>query len=229
MKLESVVPWGRSFAEYEAMFNLTREDLQKNILGCADGPASFNAEMTERGAQVISADPIYQFSRAEIDQRVAEVYPKILAETKANADDFIWQKIKSPEELGKVRMAAMARFLDDYENGITEGRYVGASLPFLPFEPKQFQLALCSHYLFLYSDQVDETAHVKAVNELCRVADEVRIYPLITLGGEPSSHLDAVIKALNNYGVDARFEQTNAQFQKGATQMLVLNSADSIV
>ncbi len=46
MKLENVVPWGRSLAEYQAMFALSEEELQKRILGCGDGPASFNAEMT---------------------------------------------------------------------------------------------------------------------------------------------------------------------------------------
>jgi hypothetical protein len=29
MKLENVVPWGRSLTEYQAMFALSEEDLQK--------------------------------------------------------------------------------------------------------------------------------------------------------------------------------------------------------
>jgi hypothetical protein len=41
--LDSVVPWGRSFDEYVAMFALSEEDLGRRVLGCADGPASFNA------------------------------------------------------------------------------------------------------------------------------------------------------------------------------------------
>ena len=49
MKLEQVVPWGRSLAEYRAMFALSEADLQRRILGCGDGPASFNAEMTAAG------------------------------------------------------------------------------------------------------------------------------------------------------------------------------------
>jgi hypothetical protein len=44
-KYADVVPWGCSFNEYRHMFHLTREDLQRSILGCADGPANFNAEM----------------------------------------------------------------------------------------------------------------------------------------------------------------------------------------
>ena len=41
--LDQVVPWGRSFDEYRRMFALTDADLSRVILGCGDGPASFNA------------------------------------------------------------------------------------------------------------------------------------------------------------------------------------------
>lgn len=52
--LKNIVPW-RSFDEYVAMFALTDEDLRKNILGCGDGPADFNAEITKRGGKIVSA------------------------------------------------------------------------------------------------------------------------------------------------------------------------------
>ena len=51
--LKQVVPWGRSFKEYVRMFDLTKKDLQKRIIGCGDGPASFNAEMKSRGYKVV--------------------------------------------------------------------------------------------------------------------------------------------------------------------------------
>lgn len=35
-----VVPWGRSFDEYLQMFLLSEADLNKSIVGVADGPAS---------------------------------------------------------------------------------------------------------------------------------------------------------------------------------------------
>jgi hypothetical protein len=58
--LEQVVPWGRSFEEYRAMFALSDADLEGRVLGCGDGPASFNAVATQRGANVVSCDPIYR-------------------------------------------------------------------------------------------------------------------------------------------------------------------------
>ncbi len=54
--LDKVVPWGRSLDEYRRMFALTDSDLEKRILGCADGPASFNAELTANGGSVVSCD-----------------------------------------------------------------------------------------------------------------------------------------------------------------------------
>ena len=69
-RLEEVVPWGRSFEEYQAMFALSDKDLSGRILGCADGPASFNAGLTKRGGKIVSADPLYRFSREEIRNRI---------------------------------------------------------------------------------------------------------------------------------------------------------------
>ncbi|WNN90803.1 hypothetical protein [Gloeocapsopsis dulcis] len=59
MKLNEVVPWGRTLEEYKLMFNLSEADLNTKIFGCGDGLASFNAEMTQLGYSVVSVDPIY--------------------------------------------------------------------------------------------------------------------------------------------------------------------------
>ena len=45
-------PWGRNLAEYSAMFKLSSTELEASILGCGDGPASFNAEMYGRAEQL---------------------------------------------------------------------------------------------------------------------------------------------------------------------------------
>jgi len=77
MELEGVVPWGRSFAEYKKMFSLSANDLDRKILGCGDGPACFNAELTKAGGDVVSVDPIYQFNGQEIYSRINDVYPQV--------------------------------------------------------------------------------------------------------------------------------------------------------
>ena len=81
---------------------------------------------------------------------------------------------------------SMRRFLDDFEVGLRAGRYIAGELPRLPFAEQSFQLALCSHFLFLYTNQLSEAFHVESVLELCRAAGEVRIFPLVSLDGGPS-------------------------------------------
>jgi hypothetical protein len=110
--LDQVVPWGRSFDEYCRMFALSDADLQSRILGCADGPAGFNAEATKRGSRVVSADPLYRFDIAAIRARIDETSAQILEQTRQNADEFVWTGIHSVDELGRIRMDAMRTFLD---------------------------------------------------------------------------------------------------------------------
>ena len=64
--LDSVVPWGRNLEEYRLMFRLSDEDMKKKIAGFGDGPASFNIEATKQGYSVTSFDPIYCFSKSDI-------------------------------------------------------------------------------------------------------------------------------------------------------------------
>jgi len=221
MKLDNIVPWGRSLYEYTSMFSLDESDFDKKILGCGDGPACFNAEVTKKGGDIVSIDPVYQFSANQIRSRIDEVYPHIMSEMKKNYDDFIWKDIASIDALGKIRMASMETFLNDYDNGKKSERYINASLPNLPFENHAFDLALCSHYLFLYSEHVDEAHHIASLLELCRVASEVRVYPLISLDGSKSKHLDAVISVLKKKNIDVSLQPVEYQFQKGANEMLV--------
>ena len=108
MELANVVPWGRSFEEYQAMFRLSQGDLNKRILGCGDGPASFNVEATGRGCQVTSCDPVYEFQAEEIRRRIDDVYPDIMAKMQQGADSYTWDSLGSVEKLGEVRMKAMS-------------------------------------------------------------------------------------------------------------------------
>lgn len=220
-KLENVVPWGRNLKEYLKMFNLTSEELQLKILDCAGGPASFNVEMTKQGYNVISSDPIYQFSVAEITQRIQETSQKIVEGTQATRDAFVWQDIQSPEHLKEVRMAAMQQFLADLPLGIEQGRYITSELPTLPFNNHQFDIALCSHFLFLYSDLLPAEFHLASIQELCRVATEVRIFPLLKLfSTEGSQILQLVMKNLSEQGYNLEITQVAYEFQKGGNQML---------
>ncbi len=122
---------------------------------------------------------------------------------------------------GSVYLSAIA-FLNDYEEGMESGRYIDVSLPTLPFEDAKFELALCSHYLFLYSEHVNQEQHTLSMMELCRVANEVRVYPLLSIGSNKQSpHIKSVVSALNDIGINVTLVPVDYEFQKGATEMLV--------
>ncbi|WP_269619533.1 class I SAM-dependent methyltransferase [Zhongshania sp. BJYM1] len=209
------------------MFSLSERDLDGYILGCGDGPASFNAELTQRGGRIMSIDPIYQFSAEGIRSRIQRVYPGMIAELARNAQQFYWTSFKDPGHLGSIRMSAMNRFLDDFDKGLEEGRYIDASLPELPFLDDEFDLALSSHLLFLYSEQIDAAQHIEALSEMCRVAKEVRVYPLLSLDGRISQHVPGVLRYFNERDYIAELKPVAYQFQKGAMDMMVLRKKPS--
>jgi len=217
---DSVKPWGRLFSEYVGMFALTPDNLQGRILGCGDGPASFNAEATAKGHQVISVDPIYAMSAAQIEQRVNETWEAIVEQMRGHMQDFVWTKFSSLEEVRDARLKAMRMFLDDFEQGKREGRYLDASLPDLPFEDKQFDLGLCSNFLFLYSDHLSTDFHIAAIQEMCRVAREVRIFPLQGLDNQESVHLVPVMEAMQAAGWKAKRVRVDYEFHRGSDHML---------
>ena len=223
MKLEKVVPFGRSLDEYKKMFDLSSEDLHKCILGVGDGPASFNAEATATGAKITSIDPIYQFSGAEIKQRFDAVVDNIIDQVVASLNNWVWQYHKTPQELKASRMKTIEVFLQDYQQGRQEGRYLAQELPNLDFAEQTYDLALCSHFLFLYSDHCDRDFHLASIEEMLRVSQEVRIFPLLTLRQETSPYLDDVINQFSQLGYSISTVKVPYEFQPGANKMLVIN------
>jgi hypothetical protein len=222
IKLKEVVPWGRNADEYIRMFALTGSDLSRRILGCGDGPASFNTEMFERGHAVTSCDPLYDFSVPEIEARIAETYDTILDGLRKHPDKFVWNVFRDPEDLGASRMASMRRFLEDFPEGKSAGRYITASLPALPFSDNAFDLVLCSHFLFLYSAQLSYDFHRATVFELCRVAAEVRIFPVFDLDVKQSTHVEPLMSEVAAAGHAVELVQVPYEHQKGANKMLLI-------
>ena len=115
----------------------------------------------------------------------------------------------------------MRQFLEDFPTGVLEGRYRLAELPNLPFHDCEFDLALCSHFLFTYSNLLSLEFHLDSIRELCRVATEVRIFPLIgQFGAEYSPHVSVVMSRLPAEGYECKIKQVPYEFQKGGNEML---------
>lgn len=225
MDLKQIVPWGRDFQEYSDMFSLSSLVPDDSVLGCGDGPASFNVESMAKGIRVTSVDPLYGFSKVDIARRIDEARDEIMPQVRAKVDSYIWRSMINPDELESRRMQAMHRFLNDFEFGYKQRRYIAGQLPTLPFPDNAFNYALCSHLLFLYSPQMDEQQHLKSVLELCRVSREVRIYPLVSIdNNERSKHLPAVLSALRRSGYHYEEVPVSYEFLPGATAMLKITT-----
>ena len=218
--LDQIVPWGRTFDEYRRMFNLSGQDLSGRVLDCGGGPAGFVAELSARGHRAVSVDPVYRFSGAEIRARFEATAEKMLSEVRATRDDWVWSYHRDPEDLLANRRAALETFLADYEPGLRQGRYIAGELPSLPVEANTFGLAVCSHLLFLYSDLLSEEFHIASLRELCRVAREVRVFPLLTLQHRRSPHLAGVQSALAAAGWRSEVVGVDYELMRGGNQML---------
>lgn len=222
MRLEKVVPFGRCLDEYAKMFNLTESDFCLNILGVGDGPASFNAELSGLGGRVTSIDPIYVFNASEIRSKFYEVLDGIIAQIKATPTDWVWSYHSSPENLRENRIRTTEIFSGDFAKSKESGRYVVGELPSLPFEDEAFDLALCSHFLFLYSAHFNYDFHLRSVKEMLRVAREIRIFPLLTLMLEKSPHLIRLIDELSIEGYHVEIHPAGYELQQGGNEVMVI-------
>jgi len=225
LKLDEVIPWGRCLDEYIGMFSLTPSDLKLEILDCAGGTASFNAEMTRQGKNVISCDRVYQFTAEQINARLLDS-DTFIENFEVNLGSYRWKIFTSPSQLAEVRWNATQEFLEDFPSGLQQGRYLNAELPDLPFENGQFDLALCSHFLFAYSHLLEEF-HLEAITQMCRVAKEVRVFPLLQSCGMESEHLDPIVTKLRNRSFHVEIKEVDYEFQKGGNKMLRVSQESS--
>lgn len=217
-RLAGIAPWGRRFGEYRAFFALDDAALSRPVLDAGAGPSSFVAEVTALGGTAVAADPLYELTNEVIARRFEETVSPMRAAMQEARERFNWKTYGSATALEALRREALRLFLEDRARAAE--RYVAGGLPALPFAEKQFGLALVSHLLFLYGDDLDFAFHVAAIRELARVAVEVRIFPLFNLDGRPSSHLPCVAKHLRAEGYDCAEVQVPFEFQTGARTML---------
>ena len=76
-------------------------------------------------------------------------------------------------------MVVMQWFLADFLSGFETGRYRAEASPDLDFRDDEFDLALVSTCLFTDWEQLSTDFYVCAIEEMCRVATEARIFPLL--------------------------------------------------
>lgn len=199
MRIEEVYPWGHTLADYRKIFQLTDEELSKELIGFADGTASVNSELMQVGRKMVSLDPIYQFSTSDIELRLNAVLAQSGQYQLQLSSDEQQQAIHIADKSAK----ATRLFLADFDLGKSQQRYLSAALPsVLPFKDDAFDIGLCAHFLLLY-DHYGIEFHLASIREMLRVCREIRIYPTINLSGQKSLVLNDVMAYFSgNYTLD---------------------------
>ena len=204
------------------MFDLDPSALPTRILDCSGGVAGFAAEAARRDCRVVAVDPAYALPR----DRLADLGRDDLARGSAIAeqypDKFTFDWYGDPERRMTLRKGALAQFVVDIAT--SPGRYVAGQLPQLPFRDASFDLAVCSHLLFTWADQLGLDWHRSALVELTRVAGEVRVFPTVMQGpGDPVAFWDELMSQLEGDGLAVERRQVPYEFQRGADTMLVVS------
>ena len=190
--LDRVVPWGRSFDEYRRMFALTEADLQLTILCCADGPASFNAEATSRGLESFLAIRSIDLQDRQIRDRISATYSEVLDQTQRNAERVrLGHDPFSGKSWGGFAYGShgdVSGRLRGWENSGPVCRR-GASSVAVP----RSNVPAGALFAFPVSrtNHLDESFHLASIQRnVPRTAVEVRIFPLLALGGATSPYVD---------------------------------------
>jgi hypothetical protein len=225
--MRKLVLWGQSVAEYQAMFDLTDEDLQASIFEFGCGPTAMNAVLHDqpRASDIVSCDPLFSLEKDLLMQEVNQFFERRVAELRADQYQLDTAGYGGLEHFIQERHLGCEVFFDDFIDGVKEGRYIASSSP-LPFADMTFQYALSSHYFFTNippSERQDAIVqHIREIKELARIAHEVRIFPIINRTGEASTLLGPVLLALQqaDYGVEVR-EVPFSLYPKGNAMLRV--------
>jgi hypothetical protein len=204
------------------MFDLSSDDLvAAPVLDCCAGGSDFAAESS---GTVVAVDPAYAIDRDDLAERVLAGLSEGSRIIDAHADRFEWSWYGDPARRADLRTTAVHRFLADLREH--PEHYVAGSLPHLPFADASFDLTLCSHMLFTWSNVLDAGWHRAALTEMIRVTRrEVRVFPLVVQAtGEPVPFLADLRSELSEAGYRSRVATVPYRFQRGADRMLVIEA-----
>lgn len=216
----------RSYKEYGLMFDCELaggEDAV--ILDVAGGASSFAAELRSRGMKAVSADPLYKLSVADMEAHGLRELEEAEGKLRNLQPLFDWSYYGSADGHEKLRREALKLFLNDYRLLKESGVYVPASLPNLPFPDGTFSHVFCSHFLFLYAEQLSYDFHLEAILELARVCKPggaVRIYPLQDLRWRPYPKLEQLIEDLAANGLQPKLAPSKLPFIPDSNRYLFI-------
>lgn len=219
--IDKLVCSSRSYDEYLRMFALDENGLESSkILDCAAGAASFTAALLGHGHDAVATDILYDIDPDILEKKCESDLLKIMESLSKVQDMYIWDYFKDPNEQRKCRTANYRKFIESYCERMGD-RYIKSVLPNLPFPDNEFSLLLSSHFLFVYDDRLSYDFHRSCIQEMLRVSSkEVRIFPLVGLGGKRSLFVERVNKDRFFTEVDLEILRVPYEFFRGVNEML---------
>lgn len=209
---------GLGMSEYIKMFALTEDELNMHILDYQAGTSSFTAEMCKQGKDVVACDALYQQTLTQITEQAAEAIDTLKQLFKKPSTEISILPDKE-EVIINGTMHSAHHFLADFSEGIQKRRYV-TDTSLKSFKDESFNLALVSHYLFTLGDQLSMAYHYDTIKELIRIANEVRIFPLVTKAGKVSPYIGEIVAKLQNESYDVEIRGVEYELQKQGNAML---------
>lgn len=218
--MRRIALWGQHLDEYKDMFALTDEDLTKSFLEYNSGVSAFNAEMHQRSQECVSCDPWYKLDRHSLQEKVTTNFQDRQSQLADNLQNLDISRYGSFDDLIKYRQAGVQSFLEDFKAGVSEKRYLAVTEENLPFPNFKFDFALVANNFFADLDYQTVEYHIAKIKELARVAKDVRIFPLVDTGGEPSNLLGPIIMGLYQDNFAVEVTDVNYHLQHRGNAML---------
>ncbi|MFI6056161.1 hypothetical protein ACIBCO_39620 [Streptomyces violascens] len=165
-----------------------------------------------RGGRATSVDPCYATPAPALAELVRRELDRVTAWTSSQPGRFplddagVWLHASAWQTAART-------FLTDYalDRDHGTGHYQAAALPGLPFPGGTFSVALCGFLLFTYPRHFDLDFHLRAIDELLRVAREVRLHPLNDSAGNPYPYLTQFLSELQTRNVDYQLLEVRGQ------------------
>ena len=228
LDIERVVFVGRTLSEYKEFLDLDIDYLKGlKVLDCPSGPSSFVAEANRMGIRAVGCDFFYDLPLEQLVNKGLKDISHVMERLSEKMHLFKWDYYSSVEDVKDSRTRALKLFEEDYQIGLKEKRYVKASLPFLPFPDRSFELVISAHFLFIYDDKLDYEFHLNSIVELSRVCSrEVRIYPLQSMNARIYPYMDKLMSDLKQTGLEAKIVEVGFEFLRGSNFMLRIKPAN---
>ncbi len=214
--------FGRPYEELLLCFGLDERDLKgKEILECPSGPSSFVVEANKAGIIATGVDPMFYRNPNAIEKLAYTDFEDMYRKIQSKREFIVAKTYQSIDESKRIRIEALRRFLAHYQSSFPLDCYVCASLPDLPFADERFDITLCGHLLFIYSNLFDLDFCYRSIRELCRVSrEEVRVHPIVDSSGTKYGRLSELQERIEILGHTTQILDVEHEFFRGTNQTL---------